>query len=449
MLAKKHNQSSFFSDKSGSIAITFAAGMIPALIAIGLSVDFGRALTSRQHLQVTVDAAALAAATYVPKSEESSGNMSSDAQRKAVAESILNASLAENTFAQNITFAVTIADDIVNVIANGIVPTTIGGIVVPKIDIGVGAKAKSTAITAPLCILALNRTADQTFKSWGSADLTAVGCAVHSNSSSDVGMVTGGTATADATQFCTTGGYTGGGFSPEPISNCPIVSDPHEGKYTVDALEAQGISIGKDCDYKSFYRPKKDIVFDAGGPSSVMSFCGGLNIKAGVTATFKPGVYVFYRRLEISSGGTLNAPEGVTFYFAQGGYQNQQDAELLVQGGGNLFLKAPTSGPLAGMAIVQPTVSNYDGGATPTVTHTIIGGGQVDIVGNVYTPQAKFHVTGNGEINANSTYFSVIADFVELEGNGILTITAQLDNGSNEMPPLESVAIINGAYLIK
>jgi hypothetical protein len=47
-----------------------------------------------------------------------------------------------------------------------------------------------------------------------------------------------------------------------------------------------------------------------------------------------------------------------------------------------------------------------------------------EIVGNWYTPQSKTLITGNGAINALSVCFSLISEFVEVEGNGTLTIRA-------------------------
>ena len=58
-------------------------------------------------------------------------------------------------------------------------------------------------------------------------------------------------------------------------------------------------------------------------------------------------------------------------------------------------------------------------------------GGQVrevwqknDIVieGIVYAPQWKMNISGNGEINQNSRFFTMVADTFYLEGNGRLHV---------------------------
>ena len=52
----------FRHDERGSIAIIFAVSLIVLTGAVGLAIDFGRAYSSRQHLQSALDAAVLAAA---------------------------------------------------------------------------------------------------------------------------------------------------------------------------------------------------------------------------------------------------------------------------------------------------------------------------------------------------------------------------------------------------
>lgn len=52
----------FVTSKSANLAVAFALGVIPLLLAIGIAVDFTRASSSKAHLQELSDSAALAAA---------------------------------------------------------------------------------------------------------------------------------------------------------------------------------------------------------------------------------------------------------------------------------------------------------------------------------------------------------------------------------------------------
>jgi Flp pilus assembly protein TadG len=51
----------FLREREGSVAIIFAVLLIPVTVAIGMSVDLGQAVRAKTQLQVTLDAAALAA----------------------------------------------------------------------------------------------------------------------------------------------------------------------------------------------------------------------------------------------------------------------------------------------------------------------------------------------------------------------------------------------------
>ncbi len=414
-----------FNDDRGVVAILFAAALVPVAFAVGAAVDFGRALAVKSQLQTIVDAAALAGASVDVREK---GSTEAAANRMKRAESIFDLNKTQITIANDVYRQAIPSEQSMLVTATASVPTTLTSIITPKLDITAQARATyATGTAAPLCMLSLNKSADETMKVWGTADLLAPGCAVQSHSSSQVGMVSGGSATAQATHFCSVGGSSGSGFDPKVENDCTPVEDPYAALYNDAALAAAGINVKVGCSYNSMLRLRNDTMFDAGSQNSVVAFCGGITVKAGATATFGPGVYKIFNEFRIESGATVIATDA-TFYFAN---SNQvvgtKDGFLTVIGGGNLELSAPSTGPLAGIAILQPTVSNYTGGSTPALTHTIIGGGSVNIYGTIYTPQAKVRMTGNGTINDKSDYFSIAADFIELEGNGQLYIQAGAD----------------------
>jgi len=73
-------------DKSGNVAITFALCLIPLMLAIGIAVDIGNALSVKKQMQDALDAAALAALAETTP----------DTQRQSVAQKAFEASLSEN-----------------------------------------------------------------------------------------------------------------------------------------------------------------------------------------------------------------------------------------------------------------------------------------------------------------------------------------------------------------
>ena len=73
-------------DKSGNVAITFALCLIPLMLAIGMAVDIGNALSVKKQMQDALDAAALAALAETTPADK----------RQTVAQKAFESSLSEN-----------------------------------------------------------------------------------------------------------------------------------------------------------------------------------------------------------------------------------------------------------------------------------------------------------------------------------------------------------------
>ena len=431
----------FLEHDGGSVAVIFGVAVLPLTLIIGMAVDYGRAYTVKTHIQAAADAAALGAASVEGDVSDPIAAMRTKIKRYEMAQKIFQSNVATLKGGATITPQVKQTAESITVTAMASVPPTFTSPISSSYEVSADSSAmfgSGKAKTYPLCMVALNGQSPDTFKAWGTAQLVAPECAVHSASMNMSGMVTGGTANATAAQFCSAGGHSGSGFSPAVEDNCKSSADPYENKYTLAALKAQGVNLAAGCNEMSTPRLRSGTTtFNAGG--GVYVFCAGIRVQAGATAVFKPGTYVFYNYVGFGSGSVIQASEGVTFVLADTAWMGGvKEAVLDVQGGANLNLKAPTSGPLAGVAIMQPSVMGYTGGTTPAATHTVIGGGVVNVEGIVYMPQSKLRVTGNGTINDTSKYFSVVADFIELEGNGVLNIIAGADVTVTGMPEMAS-----------
>jgi Flp pilus assembly protein TadG len=421
-------EAQFLQDRRGSVAPIFAAFLVPAVMVIGLAVDYGRATNAQIALQRATDAAALAAAVA-----------KSDPQAAAIASFTANTS--ENELVAGARPVVKVSSDGVQVSSAVDYQTTFASVFAETIPVTASASAKAATTAAPsvpVCLLALSKS-PEAMKFWGTSDLIAPNCAAYSNSTAGNGLVTGGSGKATAALFKVAGGYSGTGFSPAPIGNAPALPDPYAGKFTEAWLSANGIQVPTTCYATKTTTVRRDTTFTSGGTNKAIRFCGGLQVSANASAIFQPGVYIIDGTFDVQSGGWLIARKDVTIIL---GGNSGNYGVLTVQGGGYIELSAPTSGPLAGMAIIQPTVQGYANQAQPLVTHTIIGGGRKDIVGMIYLPQAKLRVTGNGGINDGlpqyfpSSHFGVVADFVELEGNGALYLRARSDHVTAQMPPM-------------
>ena len=432
---------SFLRDRSGNIAILFAASLMPVLLAVGVAVDLGRAYSSKHAMQNSVDAAALAAVSFTPTGKDKGKHSNHSEQRREFAESMFNSAAANIKHAENVKVDVKVNGNTVTVQATANVPTTFGALAISKFDIATRATATKTDTTAPICLLSLNEEANHAFQAHGKGHLNALQCVVHSNSTHHKSMQTSNSATANASTFCSSGRYSGSGFSPKPETNCGQQQDPYSEKLTLEKLLDQGINISKNCTHTKKYTVKKNEVFDAGGAEAVLNFCDGLEVQKNSTATFKPGIYVIHKQLRIRSNASIDAPEGVTFFFPPGSKNGRKDAQFNVDRNGNINLTAPTSGPLAGMAIVQPEVSTHKGGSNVSLTHDINAGGDIHIVGNVYTPQARFRIKGGGDVNQKSSYFTIVANLIDIHGTrGNLNVRVEANWEANNMPDLGTVS---------
>ncbi len=418
--AEISNFQKFLHDDRGVVAMLFTFSLLPLLLVIGVAIDYGYAHRVQVSLQQATDAAALAGAS----------NNGGTSVKMQIAEATFRANINQvSASLSSINPIVNVNGNHVSIRATTDVPTSFLSIVQSSIPLSAKSTAKSYPLSgAPLCILALNETMQGGIRLQGTADLLAPTCAVHGNSNHLTdGLEAVGSPTGHAKNWCVVGGATAGGhFTPNPITGCPVVPDPFAGEFTPSELDGEesGININKSCNYTSAWTPPSS---SHSFGSGTWKFCNTVDIRNGETVTLNPGTYIFTSTLTVQAGGRLrSAGPGVTLYFLNGG-------NLDVRAGAELEITAPQSGKLAGMALVH----QEDGalpGSSQGVTHTIIGGGKVDIIGILYAPNSNLYITGNGDINQNSKYFAMVADSINLEGNGVLNVNMDSDNASEGMP---------------
>jgi hypothetical protein len=158
-------------------------------------------------------------------------------------------------------------------------------------------------------------------------------------------------------------------------------------------------------------------------------------MKPQAIVTMQPGLYVFRDGyLQVQAGASMTG-NGVTLFFYG------QNTSMEVRGGGELDLKAPTTGDLAGFVIVDRKLDWYDASIRETV---IQGGGRIKLEGILYAPQWKINISGNGEINQESAFFTMIADSFYMEGNGRLNITSNAAAAGfpDRMPKIKNGPVI-------
>lgn len=102
-------------DERGSVAVIFAATLIPTLLAIGLAVDTARAYAVKSQLQQALDAAALAVGS-------SSGT---DAQMQALAQKFFDANFKPNGLATASSIRVSVVGDTISATGSATVDATV------------------------------------------------------------------------------------------------------------------------------------------------------------------------------------------------------------------------------------------------------------------------------------------------------------------------------------
>ncbi len=134
-------------------------------------------------------------------------------------------------------------------------------------------------------------------------------------------------------------------------------------------------------------------------------YSGGVSVGGGSTVTMNPGVYYMKGgSFSIANGATVTG-SGVMIYVDNGGGQ------VSFQGGGNITLGAPTSGPYTGVLIFQDRSS--------TQPISIANGSTSNLTGTVYALSAAMNVAGG----ATSQYGSqIIVKTMNLSNNADVRI---------------------------
>jgi hypothetical protein len=241
-----------------------------------------------------------------------------------------------------------------------------------------------------------------------------------------------GSAVAFADSFCVFGGYVGTNYETPngkmPDTGCAVEADPLAKQFADDwaALDAKmEEDLGTaDCTYSDLP------MIDSASDSTVTEllpgvYCGGVNIKKGTVRLVPNGNYVFRDGpLYIQAHGTLEATS-VPILFT-----GNSDTRLITQSGANIITSARSSGLFAGIAFAQ----HYS--CIPASENLIIGGGEIEMDGIMYYPKQMLKITGGGDIAQESDQFAIIADTINIEGNGLLNIKVGQNYQDSDLPDL-------------
>jgi hypothetical protein len=256
------------------------------------------------------------------------------------------------------------------------------------------------------CVLALDRSNVTDVSGNGNTTLNLDSCNLYVNSPSDSALNLVGQATINAEAAFISGHYslsgqaalntTAGTFTGATPANDPYadVSIPSYSGCNETNLSVSGRNNPQTL---------------TPGPSGVMVLCGGVSVTGNGSLNLSPGTYIMDGgSFSVSGNSSIGAPSGVTIILTSSSGSDYATASIA--GGADVNIVAPTSGPLAGLAIFQ------DRNAPASGTDSFTGGTNQNITGAIYFPQQSVTFNG-GTTTGGAICTQIIASTITFNGN--------------------------------
>lgn len=383
-------------DDRGSMLSILAVVVAMAVMGAALAVDLARAQALHQQLQLTADAAALAAAVNLPDIDAAraaayryAARNLPDHQGAITSDDIAFGHWDPETRTleadMSAPSAVRVTPSLSKTKGNALSTLFAGMLGTTMMDLAASAVAGKRS---PMCILTLEpNKADALGMDWF-AEIEAMNCTVQVNSRHKWAfrLFSGSRFTAGG--LCVAGGaYVSmlGNSSPEPTTGCPPQPDP--------LADLSPPEIG-GCDYSN------KILNGFHGTLQPGVYCGGLIISGASSVDLAPGVYVIKDGPFMIGDSSEISGDGVTFYLT--GTQ----ALIRFHDQSQLTLMAPTEGDLAGILVYQDR--NFGGdhiwdSKAPTTLH-----------GTIYFPKARLVSQSSNAITPVNSCNVLIAEQIRL-----------------------------------
>ena len=388
----------FGRDQSGNYVIIIAL-IMPVLVGVvGLGTDYGIWSHTHQLMQSAADSGAVSAATA-----HAMGNTKGlDTQANAVASSygFVNGkdgvSIAVNRPPQSGNN--TTNPNAIEVIIKQPTKGNLSAVLQPQeFDI----KARAVAIgngDEKGCVLALNGAASGASTTQGGAHVNLKNCSLYDNSSNSSALTVGGSATLNAHSVHVVGGISGQSAittSKGTWSGVTPAADPYA---DVANPTPTGPIINNCCSKNDTLSPGQ--------------YKNGMKLVAGAKITLSPGVYyIGGNGLDVAGGATLTGT-GVTLVFTSINGSNYGGATI--NGGATIDLKAPTTGPYAGIVMFgdrnMPVGKDF----------TFSGGSSQSFTGALYLPKGNVKWAGGADSATGCT--QLVADTITFAGDSNFAI---------------------------
>lgn len=432
----------------GNMAINLAL-VAPLLIcSAGLGIDFQGRLAQQAALQDAADNLALRAARELLLDNATSQNI----------ESLIRA-WADVQYARPLgafdltpkvdTQARTVSVDIAQGRKKGFF---LSNLVAAGATVNASAVAQAQGVTN-VCVIALEDTEDYAIRAGMSAKLSASKCAILSNSTSNRGISVGGMAKLTAKMICTAGGSDGGAlnYSPMPIPDCPVYSDPL-GERTppsvggCDYIDAEfGTQVTSLAGAKSALDSARLAGTDVSSGSSIPGYtiheiepgvyCGGLKINSSADVRMAPGVYIMKDGpLEVDLGASLRG-ENVGFYLTGANATFRFGLESMI------YLTAPKAGLMAGLLFFE------DRAAPEDRSHAILSANARTLLGTIYLPRGRLTIASLQPVADESAYTAIVARKIQMSGSPTLVLNANY--AATDIPVPDGVGPTGGQIYLR
>jgi len=302
--------------------------------------------------------------------------------------------------------------------AEGMMPVSVSGALGFK---GIHVEESSASVLTKkniVCILTLNPDGKESFSLTQGAVFDSPNCSVQVNSNHKDAAYVDGTSRAFAKDFCVVGGAKGM-FSPYVNTECSVINDPYANvtpPASGPCINLAGVVKGQTA------KIDDNFVLQPG------TYCENLKIS-GRNVKFLPGVYIFENtELWINKTSEVRA-DGVTIVL------KGASSLFYIEQNSDFYLKAPATGPTAGLAVFQDANSALKGTSKrPTGTSELSGGSKMVIVGTVYLPTQGISVFGQSSYGSAAPATSYIGYNVSFGSNS--NVTLDIDHTSAGLPPI-------------
>jgi Flp pilus assembly protein TadG len=409
---------------------------LPVVVGtMGIALDYTRMFAERTRLQAMADSAAITAAHEFQIANADEGQIT------AVADAYLKANAADATATTEVNME---TRSIAVELAEGFSPTLSVVLGITPTTLTVRAVAHQTG-GEPICLIGLDTKRPGTVSLEKAAELTAPGCAVYSDSTSQNGLRSKDDAVLHAGLICSAGGVQqdkGSNVTPGAISDCPQVADPLASRAppSVGSCTASNTVIS--------------------GTTTTLApgvYCGGLKITHDAAVTLAPGVYVIEDGpLVVDQGGSMTG-EGVGFYLVG------KNSNITFAKDSTISLIAPKDGPMAGLLIFDdptgaaapadppaPPPPPGPGGATPPSPppreHKILSNNAHTLLGTIYMPHGRLIVDADNAIADDSAYTVLVVQQLDLYDGPNLVLNS--DYGASDVPVPAGVGPKGGATIL-